>query len=197
MFNHLEKLPYSFYDNHETGKIMSRLTNDLMDISELAHHGPENIIISVISIVTSFVYLAMINLWLTLIIFACVPILVIVSLVMRGKMRDAFTRSRQSIAQINAALESSISGIRVTKAFTNAKKEADKFEEGNRQFINARKDAYKAMGQFHSSTAFVTDVFNVIVLVAGGLFLYDGQINFADYSAFIVSIGMLLPQSLL
>ena len=192
MFNHLEKLPYSFYDNHETGKIMSRLTNDLMDISELAHHGPENIIISVISIVTSFVYLAMINLWLTLIIFACVPILVIVSLVMRGKMRDAFTRSRQSIAQINAALESSISGIRVTKAFTNAKKEADKFEEGNRQFINARKDAYKAMGQFHSSTAFVTDVFNVIVLVAGGLFLYDGQINFADYSAFIVSIGMFI-----
>ena len=192
MFNHLEKLPYSFYDNHETGKIMSRLTNDLMDISELAHHGPENIIISVISIVTSFVYLAMINLWLTLIIFACVPILVIVSLVMRGKMRDAFTRSRQSIAQINAALESSISGIRVTKAFTNAKKEADKFEEGNRQFINARKDAYKAMGQFHSSTAFVTDVFNVIVLVAGGLFLYEGQINFADYSAFIVSIGMFI-----
>lgn len=192
MFNHLEKLPYSFYDNHETGKIMSRLTNDLMDISELAHHGPENIIISVISIVTSFVYLAMINFWLTMIIFACVPILVIVSLVMRGKMRDAFTRSRQSIAQINAALESSISGIRVTKAFTNAKKESEKFEDGNRQFIEARKDAYKAMGQFHSSTAFVTDVFNVIVLVAGGLFLYEGQINFADYSAFIVSISMFI-----
>ena len=192
MFNHLEKLPYRFYDNHETGKIMSRMTNDLMDISELAHHGPENIIISVISIVTSFVYLSMINFWLTLIIFSCVPFLVIVSLVMRGRMRDAFTRSRQSIATINAALESSISGIRVTKAFTNAPKEAEKFEEGNRQFIEARRAAYKSMGQFHSSTEFVTDVFNVIVLVAGGLFLYQGQINFADYSAFVVSISMFI-----
>lgn len=192
MFNHLEKLPYSFYDHHETGKIMSRLTNDLMDISELAHHGPENIIISLISIITSFVYLSMINFGLTLVIFACVPILVVVSLVMRGKMRDAFTKSRQSIAQINASLESSISGIRVTKAFTNAKKEAEKFEVGNEQFISARRDAYKAMGQFHSSTAFVTDVFNVIVLVAGGLFLYQGKINFADYSAFIVSISMFI-----
>lgn len=192
MFNHLEKLPYSFYDNHETGKIMSRLTNDLMDISELAHHGPENIIICSISILTSFVYLAMINLWLTLVIFACVPILVVVSIVMRGKMRDAFTKSRQSIAKINASLESSISGIRVTKAFTNADKESEKFEEGNRQFVNARRDAYKAMGQFHSSTQFVTDVFNVIVLVAGGLFLYQGQIDFADYSAFIVSINIFI-----
>ena len=192
MFNHLEKLPYSFYDNHETGKIMSRLTNDLMDISELAHHGPENIIICSISILTSFVYLAMINLWLTLVIFACVPILVVVSIVMRGKMRAAFTKSRQSIAKINASLESSISGIRVTKAFTNADKESEKFEEGNRQFVNARRDAYKAMGQFHSSTQFVTDVFNVIVLVAGGLFLYQGQIDFADYSAFIVSINIFI-----
>lgn len=192
MFNHLEKLPYSFYDNHETGKIMSRMTNDLMDISELAHHGPENIIISVISIVLSFSYLTTINIWLTLIIFLCVPLLVAVSLVLKNKMRDAFMKSRLAIAQINAALESSISGIRVTKAFTNADKESEKFEKGNGEFVKARQGAYKAMAQFHSSTAFVTDIFNVIVLIAGGLFLYNGQITFGDYSAFIVSINLFL-----
>lgn len=192
MFNHLEKLPYSFYDNHETGKIMSRMTNDLMDISELAHHGPENVIICTITIVTAFVYLSTINLWLTLIIFLCAPLLLFVALRLRNKMRDAFMRSRLSIAQINAALESSISGIRVTKAFTNAQKEAEKFEQGNEQFVAARKDSYQAMAQFHSTTAFVTDVFNVIVLIAGGLFLYNGRINFGDYSAFIVSINLFL-----
>ena len=192
MFNYLEKLPYSFYDNHETGKIMSRMTNDLMDISELAHHGPENLIISSISIIASFIYLSTIDIWLTLIIFAAVPFLVLIAAVLRKKMRDAFTRSRQSVAQINASLESSISGIRVTKAFTNAEKEAEKFEEGNESFVAARSDAYKAMGQFHSGTAFITDVFNVIVLIAGGLFLYSGRIGFGDYSAFVVSVGMFI-----
>ena len=125
MFTHLEKLPYSFYDNHETGKIMSRMTNDLMDISELAHHGPENLIISTISIIASFIYLSIINIYLTLIVFIAVPFLLVIAMLLRNKMRDAFARSRQSIAQINASLESSISGIRVTKAFTNSEKEEE------------------------------------------------------------------------
>ena len=192
MFTHLERLPYKFYDNNETGKIMSRMTNDLMDISELAHHGPENLLISSISIVTSFIYLSTINIWLTLIIFAAVPFLLIISLLLRTKMRDAFTRSRKSVAVINASLESSISGIRVTKAFTNAEKESEKFDEGNDSFVAARSDAYKAMGQFHSGTSFITDVFNVIVLIAGGLFLYAGKIQLGDYTAFIVSISMFI-----
>ena len=191
MFNHLEKLPYSFYDNHETGKIMSRMTNDLMDISELAHHGPENLLISGISVIVSFTYLATINLWLTLIIFACVPFLIMISLLLRKRMREAFQKSRQSIAQINASLESSISGIRVTKAFTNAEKEKEKFEIGNEMFVASRRDAYKAMGQFHSATIFVTDVFNVVVLIAGGLFLYKGYIEkLGDYTAFVTSVGL-------
>lgn len=191
MFNHLEKLPYSFYDNHETGKIMSRMTNDLMDISELAHHGPENLLISGISVIVSFVYLSTINFYLTLIIFACVPFLVIISVFLRKKMRNAFQKSRQSVAKINASLESSISGIRVTKAFDNAEAEREKFEEGNHDFVEARKEAYKAMGQFHASTAFVTDIFNVIVLIAGGLFLYNGYIEkLGDYTAFITSVGL-------
>ncbi len=192
LFNHLQKLPFSFYDNHETGKIMSRLTSDLFEVSELAHHGPETVLISTISVIVSFVYLSTINIWLTLIIFACVPLLVLVSVLTRGRMQRAFRESRKSVATINSALESSISGIRVTKAFTNAEKEAEKFEVGNAQFREASRDAYRAMGQFHSSTTFITDVFNVVVLIAGGFFLYNGKIDFADYSAFIVSINLFL-----
>ncbi len=192
MFNHLEKLPYSFFDGQETGKIMSRMTNDLMEISELAHHGPENLIISVITVVASFIYLCPIDIYLTLIIFVCVPFLLIISFALRKKMRNAFMESRVSVGEINASLESSISGIRVTKAFNNANEEIKKFEVGNKKFVNARKRAYSAMGQFHSGTSFITDVFNVVVLIAGGFFLYNGRIGFGDYSAFIVSVGMFI-----
>lgn len=192
LFAHLEKLPFSYYDNHETGKIMSRMTNDLMDISELAHHGPENIIISTISILTSFIYLSTINLTLTLIIFICVPFLLVISGILRKRMRAAFTRARQSMAIINASIESSISGIRVTKAFNNSELEQEKFEVGNQEFTEAKRDSYKAMGMFHSGTAFITNVFNVVVLIAGGLFLYAGKIALGDYSAFIVSVNLFI-----
>lgn len=192
MFNHLEKLPYSFFDNHETGKIMSRMTNDLMDISELAHHGPENLIISTISIVASFIYLCTINWWMTLIVFACVPFLVVITMILRKRMRSAFMRSRQAVAEINASLESSVSGIRVTKAFNNAKKESQKFEEGNSRFVSARSDAYKAMGQFHSATSFVTDIFNVVVLIAGGFFMAKNFIGVGDYTAFTISVSLFI-----
>lgn len=192
MFCHLQKLPYKFYDDHETGKIMSRMTNDLFEVSELAHHGPENIIISTLTIITSFVYLASINISLTLIVFLCIPFLLVISAALRKKMKTAFKKSREAIALINAALESSISGIRVTKAFTNSKNEEEKFEIGNKDFVNSRREAYKAMGQFHSSTTFITDVFNVVVLLAGGLFLYSGKINFGDYTAFIVSVNIFI-----
>ena len=192
MFKKLQTLPFSYYDEHETGKIMSRMTNDLMDVSELAHHGPENLFISGVMIIGSFIYLCTINWILTLIIFACIPFLLIISTSLRKKMSQAFMESRKSVAVINASLESSISGIRVTKAFTNSKKEVEKFEVGNNDFVEARKKSYKAMGQFHSSTSFITDVFNVVVLIAGGLFLYAEKINFADYSAFIVSINVFI-----
>ena len=192
MFLHLQTLPYKFYDNHETGKIMSRMTNDLNDISELAHHGPENIIISSISIVAAFVYLMTINVYLTLIIFVCVPLLIFISFTVRRKMRDAFMESRKAIGAINASLESSVSGIRVTKAFTNSETEIQKFEKGNERFVGARQKAYHAMGVFHSTSTFVTEIFNVVVLIAGGLFLYAGKIALGDYTAFIVSINVFL-----
>ena len=192
MFSHLEKLPFSYYDEHETGKIMSRMTNDLMDISELAHHGPENLIICTITIIISFTYLTTINLPLTLIIFVCIPFLLLAASKLKTKMHAAFKQCRAAVAVINAAIESSISGIRVTKAYTNAEKEKEKFEVGNGEFVEARRSAYDAMGRFHSATSFITDIFNVIVLIAGGFFLYRGDINFGDYSAFVVSVNLFI-----
>ncbi len=192
LFKKLQKLPYKYYDNHETGKIMSRMTSDLQDVSELAHHGPENIFICGIMVIGSFIYLSTINFYLTLIVFACVPILVTISIILRKRMTQAFMESRKSIAVINAALESSITGIRVTKAYTNSNKEEEKFEDGNQMYVEARKKSYKAMGLFHSSTSFVTDVFNVFVLIAGGIFLHNEWISLADYPTFILSINLFI-----
>ena len=192
LFKHLEKLPYSFYDNNETGKIMTRITSDLFEVCELAHHGPENLLISSVMIILSFTYLCSIDWILTLIIFACVPILVIVTMHFRKAMRRAFDDRRKSNAIINASVESSITGIRVTKAYTNAEAEAEKFERGNETFVDASSRAYSAMARFHSSTSFITDVFNVFILIAGGLFLYAGRISFGDYSTFIVSVNLFI-----
>ena len=192
LFNHLQKLPYRFYDNHETGKIMTRITSDLFEVTELAHHGPENILISSVMIILSFIYLATIDWILTLIIFACVPILVFVGVYLRKSMKEAFADRRTSNAIINAAVESSITGIRVTKAYTNADQEIEKFQKGNVAFVSASKKAYNAMARFHSSTSFITDIFNVFILIAGGLFLYSGRISFGDYSTFIVSVNLFI-----
>lgn len=192
LFSHLQKLPFAFYDNNETGRIMTRITSDLFEVCELAHHGPENILISSVMIVLSFSYLFTIDKILTLIIFACVPILIFVSFKLRRAMKEAFNERRVSNATINAAVESSITGIRVTKAYTNAKAEIKKFQKGDSQFVNASKSAYSAMARFHSSTTFVTDIFNVFILIAGGLFLYSGRISFGDYSTFIVSVNLFI-----
>ena len=192
LFNHLEKLPFRFYDNHETGRIMTRITSDLFEVCELAHHGPENLLISSVMIVLSFVYLMSIDWILTLIIFACVPILFFVTMHYRKAMRRAFDDRRKSNATINAAVESSVTGIRVTKAYTNADREVEKFKKGDEDFVNSSRAAYNAMAKFHSSTSFITDVFNVFILIAGGLFLYAGRISFGDYSTFIVSVNLFI-----
>ena len=194
MFSHLQELPYSYYDEHETGKIMSRMTNDLQNVSELAHHGPENFFICGVMVIGSFIYLFTVNWILTLIIFACVPILVVISLVMRKKMRDAFTENRKNVATINQSLESSISGIRVTKAFTNKEKEIEKFETGNLDYVKSRSKAYKAMGMFHSSTSFVTDIFNVVCIVCGAILALSEKfpLSLEDYMAFAVSISLFI-----
>ena len=192
LFSHLQKLPFGFYDNHETGRIMTRITSDLFEVCELAHHGPENLLISSVMIVLSFLYLFSIDPILTLIIFACVPILAIVTMHFRKAMSAAFVDRRKSNATINAAVESSVTGIRVTKAYTNAEREVEKFKKGDEAFVDASRRAYDAMAKFHSSTSFITDVFNVFILIAGGLFLYAGRISFGDYSTFIVSVNLFI-----
>ena len=192
LFAHLQKLPFKFYDNNETGQVMTRITSDLFEVCELAHHGPENILISSVMIVLSFCYLFTIDWILTLIIFACVPILIVVTAHLRKAMKQAFQDRRKSNAIINASVESSITGIRVTKAYTNAQTEVKKFEKGDEQFVDASRRAYDAMAKFHCSTTFITEVFNVIILIAGGLFLYAGRISFGDYSTFIVSVNLFI-----
>ena len=192
LFGHLQKLPYRFYDNNETGKIMTRITSDLFEVCELAHHGPENLLISSVMIILSFAYLMTIDWILTLIIFACVPILIVVTMHYRKAMKNAFSERRKSNAIINAAVESSITGIRVTKAYTNADLESKKFKVGDDEFVSSSKAAYNAMAKFHASTSFITDVFNVFILIAGGLFLYAGRISFGDYSTFIVSVNLFI-----
>ena len=193
MFQKLQRLPFSYYDENETGKIMSRMTNDLMNVSELAHHGPENIFICGTTILLSFVYLMMLNWVLTLVIFTCVPLLVCISLFLRKRMNRAFMDTRKSVAEINGALESSITGIRVTKAFHNREEEIRKFELGNQQFVEARSRAYKAMGQFGSSTAFITDLFNLVVLIVGAIFIYKAfHVDYVILTTFMVSIGIFL-----
>ena len=192
LFSHLQRLPYRFYDNNETGKIMTRITSDLFEVCELAHHGPENLLISSVMIILSFTYLMTIDWVLTLIIFTCVPILVVVTSKFRKAMKSAFDDRRKSNAVINASVESSVTGIRVTKAYTNAELEREKFSKGDEQFVEASRSAYHAMARFHSSTSFITDVFNVFILIAGGLFLYAGRISFGDYSTFIVSVALFI-----
>ena len=192
LFRKIQRLPYSYFDNHETGAIMSNLTNDIFEISELAHHGPENVIMCTLMIILSFIYLATINLNLTLIIFASVPFLFLISMNLRKKMREASRISKQAMSGINAGISSSISGIRVTKAFNNSELEMEKFDGYNKDFIEARKLHFKSFATFNSSTSFITDLFNVICLISGGIFLYKGLITFGDYSTFIVSINLFI-----
>lgn len=190
VFRKLQRLPYSYYDEHETGVIMSRIVNDLMDVSELAHHGPEDIFISGVLLIGSFFYLGSVNMVLTIVIFCLIPILIIFSMKMRTKMSVAFKESRVEVGNVNATLENSIGGIRVSKAFGNAEHELDKFQKGNEKFVSARRKSYQAMGYFFAGTGFITDILNVVVLVLGGYLFAIGTIDIGDLVAFMLFINM-------
>ena len=192
VFNHLEKLPLTYFDNNKTGTIMSRIINDLMEISELAHHGPEDVFISVVMLIGSFIIMASINIWLTLIVFASVPVMVIFASKKRLKMSAAFTESREKIGEINASLENSISGIRVSKAYNSREYENKQFEKGNGAFVLARLHAYRAMAEFNAGTSLISDILMVVMYTAGGLFYFYGVIELADFVAFILYITMFL-----
>lgn len=192
VFDHLQKLPFSYFDQNKTGVVMSRIVNDLMDVTELAHHGPEDLFISLIMLIGSFAILCTINVPLTVIAFALLPVAVYIVAKLRRRMNAAFRETRIKTGEVNAELENSISGIRVAKAFTGEKNERRKFERRNREFVTARSESFRVMGQFSASTGFFTDVLNVVVLIAAACFLFAGKITTGDFVAYLLYVSMFL-----
>ena len=191
-FDHIEKLPFTYFDNNKTGAIMSRIVGDLQEIAELAHHGPEDLVVSCFLLVGSFILMSTINIWLTLIIFAFLPFLIWFAARKRLKMSEAFTKSREEVADVNATLENSIAGIRVAKAFENSEYESRKFQKHNLLFLEARGKSYRAMAEFFSGNGFIIDVLNVVILIAGGIFTYKGWIDYADFASFIIFVNIFM-----
>jgi len=192
LFAHLQTLSFSYFDNNKTGHIMSRMINDLREISELAHHGPEDIFISFIMIVGSFIILFGIEWRLTLVIFAFVPFMILFAIKKRVKLENAFKDVKMTIANVNSQLENSISGIRVAKSFTNEQYEMEKFNGGNKKFKISRESAFKYMADFSSGIIFVSNILNLVALSLGGIFVYKGIINIGDLVAYILFIGFFL-----
>ncbi|MDP4118863.1 MAG: ABC transporter ATP-binding protein [Bacillota bacterium] len=192
IFEHFQKLPFSFFDDNKTGVLMSRIVNDLMEISELAHHGPEDLFLSLVMLIGAFIMMGSINWYLTFIIFAFLPLLIVFTAKIRLKMSAAFKQTRIEIAEVNANLENSISGIRVAKSFVNDEYEMKKFKENDANFVKARKRSYKAMAQFFSGNNFILDFMNVVVIIAGGIFLSRGKIDFGGLVAYLLYVNMFM-----
>lgn len=192
LFRHIETLPYSYFDENQTGSIMSRLVNDLFEVSELAHHAPEDVFNSLISVIGAIIMLSTINVWLSLIILCYIPLMIIFAAKARKKMHVAFSDSRKKVAMLNAEIESSISGVRVTKAYNATDSECEKFDRVNGEFKKARANAYNAMGLFHTGMSVFNDFLYWIALISGGLLCLFEKINVADFTAYILYITMLL-----
>jgi len=192
LFEHLQTLSFDYFDNVKTGHLMSRIVNDLREISELAHHGPEDLFLSLVMLIGSFIILTLIEWRLTLIIYSFLPLLGWYAILKRKKMASAFRLVRKRIANVNAQLENSISGIRVAKSFTNEEYEIEKFNEGNREFNSSREFAYKAMAEFFVGIFFLSNILNIITLSVGGFFVYRGYINIGDLVAYLLYINFFL-----
>lgn len=192
VFSHLQDLPFSYYDDHKTGTIMSRVVNDLFDVSELAHHGPEDLFLSAVLLIGSFILMAGINLPLTLIVYAALPIFLVYMMRKRIDLSAAFKNNKVEIGEVNAALENSLSGIRVSKSYTNKSHEMERFESRNQRFVEANKRSYKVMAHFHPVTAFMTDFLNLVVMIAGGIFVFNDWISVGDFAAFIIFVNVFM-----
>ncbi len=192
VFTHLQKLPNSYFDNHKTGVTMSRIINDLMDISELAHHGPEDLFISIVMFIGSFIILLNINIPLTIIIFAILPFVIIFAARQRKRMQNAFMETRVTTGEVNATLENSIAGMKVTKSFCNEEEELNKFNDRNNIFKSARQTAYRVMADYFSGMNLFMDLLELVALVAGGYFTYLGEINLGDFAAYILYVKMFI-----
>ncbi|MGB6607401.1 MAG: ABC transporter ATP-binding protein [Atribacterota bacterium] len=192
LFEHLQTLSFDYFDNIKTGHLMSRIVNDLREISELSHHGPEDLFISLVMLIGSFIILTTIEWRLTLIIYGFLPLLIWYAILKRKKMTSAFRSVRKRIANVNAQLENSISGIRVAKSFTNEEYEIEKFNEGNREFNSSREFAYKVMAEFFAGIFFLSNILNIVTLSVGGFFVYRGYINIGDLVAYLLYINFFL-----
>lgn len=189
IFGHYQKLSFSFFNNQKVGQLMSRITSDLFDISELLHHGPEDLVISVIKILGSFVILLGIDVKLTMIAFAFVPVMLLYAMYFNTRMKRAFKRNRVKIAEINSQIEDNLSGIRVVKSFANEEVELDKFEEGNQGFLAAKKNSYRYMAGYHSGLGALTTLITIVVLVAGAVLITNGQVDVTDLITFLLYIN--------
>ncbi|MBE7048278.1 MAG: ABC transporter ATP-binding protein [Ruminococcaceae bacterium] len=192
LFTHLSNLSFSYYDNAKIGSLMSRLTGDLFDITEFAHHCPEEFFISFLKITAAFCILCSVNVWLTFIIFSFLPFLFLVSLLLNRKMRKTFKESRVQVGELNAQIEDSLLGIRVVKSFANESVEIEKFKKGNEKFLKIKRLSYRYMALFQSSTRSFDGVMYVAVLVSGSLFMMNGHITSADLIAYLLYVNTLL-----
>ena len=192
LFRHIETQPFSFFDENKTGGIMSRIINDLFEVSELAHHGPEDVFNSFISIVGALIMLCTINGWLALIVLCYIPFMLFFAIKARGRMNKAFEESRKKVAEINAEIESSVSGVRITKAYNAENTEEKKFDVVNGRFKKARAESYRAMGMFQGGMSAFNDFLYLLALVSGGLLFYFDVVTGADFTAYILYITMLL-----
>jgi ATP-binding cassette, subfamily B, bacterial len=192
IFEHYQKLSFNFYDNQKTGQLMSRITNDLFDITELCHHGPEDIVISLIKMIGAFVILLQVNVWLTLLVFTFLPIMFAFAYFMRGRMNRAFRKNRERIAEINAQVEDNLSGIRVVKSFANEEKEIEKFQEGNSRFVESKRNSYWNMAAFHSGLTFFTSLISIAMIAGGSIFIANDVITISDMLTFLLYINTLI-----
>ena len=190
IFDHMQKLSFAFYDDAKVGQLMSRITTDLFDITELLHHGPENIILSVLKILGALVILVNINGMLALAAFLVLPFMFAFAFVLNKKMRSAFRRNRVKIADINAQIEDNLSGIRVVKSFANEEVENKKFKQGNDGFLAAKRNSYRYMGCFQAGVGVFTTLIQVNVILVGGALIASGRMNISDLVTFLLYIGV-------
>ena len=192
LFKKYEQLSFSYFDNHKTGDLLSRLTNDLFEVSELAHHGPENVFLALLMLVGAFVILSGINLTLTLIMFSVIPFIILFTVLSRRSMRRAMNASRRQMSAINSTLENSIAGVRETKAYTAEVGEMKKFDTANGLFVKHRSRAMHSLGLFDSVMQLLSDLLYLVIIFVGGIFLVNKEIDAGEFTAFVLYISMFL-----
>ena len=192
LFNHFQRLPFSYYDKNNTGEMMSKIVSDLFDISELAHHGPENIFISLLKIIGSFILLSMINSKLTLILFIITLIMIAFSYLQNRKMHKVFMDNRKKIATVNARVQDSLSGIRIVKSFANEEIEEAKFSDSNLEFLSSKESSYNMMGIYQAGNSFFQGLLYTAVIIAGGYLIASNSMQIADLAIYALYIGILI-----